>query len=98
MAAPRSTSVRALRTLSQQHTPVLSSMAPFRRSLHITGAQSAQPLTSSDVTSTYRARSIGDLKNECERRNLRSIGNKAEVWTLAFPSVVSFIGFWFGGC
>lgn len=38
MTAPRSSSLRALRTLSQQ--PVAPST---RRSLHITGVQSAQP-------------------------------------------------------
>lgn len=38
MTAPRSSSLRALRTLSQQ--PVAPSA---RRSLHITGVQSAQP-------------------------------------------------------
>ncbi|PGH22961.1 hypothetical protein AJ80_03010 [Polytolypa hystricis UAMH7299] len=81
MAAPRSTSLRALRLLTEQHAPTstLSSMAPFRRSLHITGAYSAQPASGPDVTSIYRARSINDLRVECERRSLRVNGSKAEL-------------------
>lgn len=54
-------------------------MAPWRRSLHITGAQSAQPATGADVTSIYRSRSLADLRTECEKRNLRTGGNKAEL-------------------
>ncbi|WEW55507.1 hypothetical protein PRK78_000938 [Emydomyces testavorans] len=83
MAAPRSTSLRALRILSQQHasapSSTLGSMAPFRRSLHITGAYSAQPAPGPDVTSIYRAKSVADLRIECERRNIRSGGSKAEL-------------------
>ncbi|KMU72337.1 hypothetical protein CISG_02985 [Coccidioides immitis RMSCC 3703] len=82
MAAPRSTSLRALRLLSQQNSSApastLASMAPFRRFLHITGAYSAQPASGPDVTSIYRARSVADLRAECERRNLRAGGSKAE--------------------
>ncbi|EAS33117.3 uncharacterized protein CIMG_04141 [Coccidioides immitis RS] len=83
MAAPRSTSLRALRLLSQQNSSApastLASMAPFRRFLHITGAYSAQPASGPDVTSIYRARSVADLRAECERRNLRAGGSKAEL-------------------
>ncbi|EEH08797.1 conserved hypothetical protein [Histoplasma capsulatum G186AR] len=84
MAAPRSTSLRALRLLAaQQHTPLPSSafasVAPFRRSLHITGAFSAQPARGPDVAAIYRSRGLGDLRAECERRNLRSAGSKAEL-------------------
>ncbi|PGH07886.1 hypothetical protein GX51_01596 [Blastomyces parvus] len=84
MAAPRSTSLRALRLLAaQQHAPIpsstLASMAPFRRSLHITGAFSAQPARGPDITAIYRSRGLGDLRAECERRNLRSVGSKAEL-------------------
>lgn len=89
MAAPRSTSLRALRLLAaQQHAPLpssaLASVAPFRRSLHITGAFSAQPARGPDVTAIYRSRGLGDLRAECERRNLRSAGNKAEVFSPVF--------------
>ncbi|KAJ5653353.1 hypothetical protein N7490_000356 [Penicillium lividum] len=46
MAAPRSTSLRALRQVSQYSaTPIT------RRALHITGVQSAQPVNSSDKAS-----------------------------------------------
>ncbi|EEQ87776.1 uncharacterized protein BDCG_02896 [Blastomyces dermatitidis ER-3] len=84
MAAPRSTSLRALRLLAaQQHGPIpfsaLASMAPFRRSLHITGAFSAQPARGPDITAIYRSRGMCDLRAECERRNLRSAGSKAEL-------------------
>ena len=54
-------------------------MAPWKRSLHITGAYSAQPATGADVTSIYRSRSLADLRTECEKRNLRTGGSKAEV-------------------
>ncbi|EEP80735.1 conserved hypothetical protein [Uncinocarpus reesii 1704] len=74
MTAPRSASLRALRILSQQH-----SSAPFRRSLHVTGAYSAQLASGPDVTSIYRARSVADLRDECQRRNIRTAGNKAEL-------------------
>ncbi|ODH23960.1 hypothetical protein ACO22_05356 [Paracoccidioides brasiliensis] len=82
MAAPRSTSIRALRLLAKQHAPepsALASMAPFRRSLHITGAFSAQPARGPDVNAIYRSRTLGDLLAECERRNLRPGGTKAEL-------------------
>ncbi|KAL4921222.1 hypothetical protein BDW62DRAFT_141689 [Aspergillus aurantiobrunneus] len=75
MAAPRSTSLRALRLLSQQHT-----LSPsYRRSLHITGAQSAQPANISDKATLYSTRSLADLKSECQRRSLGSTGTQAEL-------------------
>ncbi|OAX84621.1 hypothetical protein ACJ72_01017 [Emergomyces africanus] len=91
MAAPRSTSLRALRLLAaQQHAPThsstLASMAPFRRSLHITGAFSAQPARGPDVTAIYRSRSLGDLRAECERRNL-SRNNNSKYHSLPPSSV-----------
>ncbi|OJD09470.1 hypothetical protein ACJ73_10289, partial [Blastomyces percursus] len=84
MAAPRLTSLRALRLIAaQQHAPIpfsaLASMAPLRRSLHITGAFSAQPARGPDITAVYRSRGMGDLRAECERRNLRTAGSKAEL-------------------
>lgn len=75
MAVPRSTSLRALRVLSQQH-----SAAPTgRRNLHITGVQSAQPANPADKASLYAVRSLPDLKLECQRRSLRTAGSKTEV-------------------
>ncbi|KAJ5569926.1 uncharacterized protein N7459_009356 [Penicillium hispanicum] len=74
MAAPRS-SLRALRQISQQH-----SAAPVaRRGLHITGVQSAQPANPADKASLYAARSLPDLKLECQRRSLRAAGSKSEL-------------------
>jgi hypothetical protein len=75
MAAPRSTSLRALRQLAQQPTA-----APIaRRGLHITGVQSAQPANPADKASLYAARTLPDLKQECQRRSLRAAGSKSEV-------------------
>jgi SAP domain len=77
MAAPRSTSLRALRTLSQHHTPATTLYC--RRRLHITGAFSAQPVDGSDKAAAYGSRTLADLKNECQRRGLRTAGSKPEV-------------------
>ncbi|KAL4785747.1 hypothetical protein BJX76DRAFT_159661 [Aspergillus varians] len=75
MAAPRSTSLRALRLLSQQHT-----LSPsYRRSLHITGAHSAQPANVSDKATLYSTRSLADLKSECQKRSLGASGTQAEL-------------------
>lgn len=73
MAAPRSTSLRALRQLSNKPSPVT------RRGLHITGVQSAQPANPADKASLYAARSLPDLKSECQRRSIRAAGSKSEV-------------------
>ncbi|KAL4873162.1 hypothetical protein BDV12DRAFT_98114 [Aspergillus spectabilis] len=75
MAAPRSSSLRALRLLSQQHTVSLS----VRRTLHITGAHSAQPINVSDKATLYSTRSLADLKTECQKRSLGAIGSHAEL-------------------
>lgn len=79
MAAPRHTSLRALRQLSQQ--PIA---APARRGLHITGVQSAQPANPADKAPLYAARALPDLKAECQRRSLRAAGSKSEVRTGSF--------------
>jgi hypothetical protein len=75
MTAPRSSALRALRLLSQQHTATPA----IRRTLHITGANSAQPANVSDRTSLYSTRSLADLKSECQKRALRTSGTQAEV-------------------
>ena len=72
MTAPRS-SMRALRQV--QHTPAPAS----RRYLHITGVNSAQPANVADKASLYGARSVSDLKQECQRRTLANGGTKDEV-------------------
>ncbi|GAM38913.1 hypothetical protein TCE0_034f10030 [Talaromyces pinophilus] len=77
MAAPRSTSLRALRALSQHHTPATTLYC--RRRLHITGAFSAQPVDGTDKAAAYAARTLADLKNECHRRGLRTGGSKTEL-------------------
>lgn len=85
MAAPRSTSLRALRLLSQQHTFSPS----YRRGLHITGAQSAQPANVSDKATLYSTRNLADLKIECQKRSLGATGTQAEV--CAIPSAPSLL-------
>ncbi|KAA8649137.1 hypothetical protein EYZ11_011218 [Aspergillus tanneri] len=75
MAAPRSTSLRALRILSQQHTAAPS----IRRGLCITSAKEAQTANISDRSSLYTARSLPDLKSECQRRSLTSNGSHSEL-------------------
>jgi hypothetical protein len=105
MAAPRSTSLRALRALSQHHTPATTLYC--RRRLHITGAFSAQPVEGSDKAASYAARSVADLKNECQRRGLRTGGSKTELvdrlsnndvlYTRAFNIAKSRINGSFGG-
>ncbi|KAL1968813.1 hypothetical protein VTN77DRAFT_1174 [Rasamsonia byssochlamydoides] len=77
MAAPRSTSLRALRALSQQ-SPSATTLY-CRRRLHITGAFSAQPANGSDKATLYASRTIEDLKLECERRALTTLGTKSEL-------------------
>jgi hypothetical protein len=67
----------ALRLLSQQHTVSPS----LRRGLHITGAQSAQPANVTDRATLYSARTIADLKSECQKRSLRVNGTHDEVYT-----------------
>jgi hypothetical protein len=83
MAAPHSTSLRALRLLSQQHSPTPC----LRRSLHITGSHSAPPTKSKAATdrpsALYVSHSVTDLKHECQRRALRAGGSKPEVCMLA---------------
>ncbi|PLN78876.1 hypothetical protein BDW42DRAFT_174056 [Aspergillus taichungensis] len=74
MAAPRSTSLRALRVLSQRPTTPCT-----RRGLHITGATSAPPASVGDKASLYSARSLSDLKGECQSRKLGVHGTQAEL-------------------
>lgn len=85
MAAPRSSSLRALRLLSQQHA------TPARRGLHITGVQSAQPANPADKASLYAARSLPDLKLECQRRSLRAAGSKSEVCIFVSREIIKLI-------
>lgn len=86
MAAPRSTSLRALRAVSQHHTPATTHYC--RRRLHITGAFSAQPVDGSDKAASYASRAEADLKNECKRRGLRTGGSKAEVTSFDLSAII----------
>ena len=80
MAAPHSASLRALRILSQQHTPTLT--PSLRRTLHITGAQYSAPKNGADKpTLLYASHTLSDLKAECRKRALRAGGSKSEVYT-----------------
>ena len=83
MAASRSSSLRALRQLSHQY----SALSVSSRGLHMTGVQSAQPANPADKASLYAARSLPDLKLECQRRSLRSAGSKSEVRDYPAPSL-----------
>ncbi|EPS28670.1 hypothetical protein PDE_03616 [Penicillium oxalicum 114-2] len=75
MTAPRSTSLRALRQIAQHPRAI----PVTRRSLHMTGVQSAQPANPADKASLYAARTLPDLKQECQRRSLRAAGSKSEL-------------------
>lgn len=69
MAAPRTTSVRALRTLSQQS-----------RQLHMTGpATFPSPLLTSERPALNLPRDIAGLRAECLKRKLPATGSKSEV-------------------
>lgn len=81
MAAPRSTSLKALRSLSQQPC----------RSLHITGAYSAQVATGPDASTLYHSRTLADLRAECQKRNLGASGSKSEVSSARFSCSCSFV-------
>ena len=76
MSATRSTSFRTIRAVSQKHATVPS----IRRGLHITGANSAQPVDLSiDRTSLFSSLGLADLKQECRKRWIAFDGSKPEV-------------------
>lgn len=69
MAAPRVSSFKVLRALSQH-----------RRHLHITGVNSAPAVTSSEkASSLWLSKTTEDLAGECRRRGLKAVGDKSEV-------------------
>lgn len=87
MAVPRSTSLRAFRTLSQQQSTIPS----IRRGLHITGANSAQPVNPSiDRTSLFSSLGVADLKQECQKRSIAFDGSKPEVSILLHIHTAAF--------
>ena len=76
MSAARSTFFRTVRAVSQKHSPVPS----IRRGLHITGANSAQPVNNSiDGAPVFSSLGLADLKQECRKRYIAFDGSKPEV-------------------
>lgn len=79
MAAPRSTSLRALRAITQANQPQVHTT----RGLHITGAASApygnQGAFSPASAELYHSRSIKDLRAECKRRSITTSGSHGEL-------------------
>jgi len=70
MAAPRASSLKALRNLQQS----------TRRSLHITGSNAApSSFAGPDQRLVYLSKSISDLRAECQQRKLNTTGNKPEL-------------------
>lgn len=79
MAAPRSTSLRALRAITQANHPQVQST----RSLHITGSHPAPYGTSNAIRAApaepFRGRTIADLRAECKRRSIATNGSYGEL-------------------
>jgi SAP domain len=74
MAAPRSSSFKALRNLQKA-----SSSAPARRNLHITGSNSSPQVRSPPPKHTYAPLTLSDLRDECRRRSILYTGTKHEL-------------------
>lgn len=74
MAAPRTSSFKALRNLHKA-----SSSTPSKRSLHITGVNSSPRPYESVTKHTYAPLSLQDLRNECRKRSLIPTGTKHEL-------------------
>lgn len=74
MAAPRSSSFKALQNLQK---PGLS--IPARRNLHITGSNSSPSAHNAQPKHTYAPFTLSDLRNECRRRSILYTGTKHEL-------------------
>ncbi|ERF76117.1 hypothetical protein EPUS_01450 [Endocarpon pusillum Z07020] len=74
MAAPRSSSFKALRNLQRT-----SSSVPAKRSLHITGSNSSPQAYNPQPKTTYAPLTLSDLRNECRRRSILYTGTKHEL-------------------
>jgi hypothetical protein len=74
MAAPRSSSFKALRNLQKAGPSV-----PARRNLHITGANSSPQAYNPPPKATYAPLTLSDLRNECRRRSILYTGTKHEL-------------------
>lgn len=74
MAAPRSSSLKALRNLQTAGAAV-----PARRRLHITGSNSSPQSYNPQPKSTYAPLTLSDLRDECRRRSILYTGTKQEL-------------------
>lgn len=74
MAAPRSSSFKALRNLQKA-----GSSSPVRRSLHITGSNSSPQTHNAQSRHTYSPLTHSDLRDECRRRSILYTGTKHEL-------------------
>jgi SAP domain len=74
MAAPRSSSFKALRKL-QKAGP----SAPARRNLHITGSNSSPHAYNPQPKQSYAPLTLSDLRSECRRRSILYTGTKHEL-------------------
>ena len=75
MAAPRSSSFKALRNLQR-----VSQSPPAKRGLHMTGVNSFSPTSIDPAHRTIlEGRSLQDLRGECQKRTLSASGTKHEL-------------------
>lgn len=74
MAAPRSSSFKALRNLQKA-----SSSVPAKRGLHITGSNSSPQAYNPQLKHTYAPLTLSDLRSECRRRSILYTGTKHEL-------------------
>lgn len=74
MAAPRSSSFKALRNLQRTSYSI-----PAKRSLHITGSNSSPQAYNAQPKNTYAPLTLSDLRNECRRRSILYTGTKHEL-------------------
>lgn len=74
MAAPRSSSFKALRNLQKAGTST-----PARRSLHITGSNSSPQSHNAQSKHTYSPLTLSDLRDECRKRSILYTGTKHEM-------------------
>jgi hypothetical protein len=76
MAAPRASSFKALRNLQKASG---TTVAPSKRSLHLTGAQASPTPIDPTHKTTYTPWTLQDLRGECNKRTLSASGTKHEL-------------------
>jgi SAP domain len=74
MAAPRTSSFKALRNLQK-----VSRSTPTKRDLHITGVHAAPSPIDPTHKTTYTPWSMQDLRGECSKRSISASGTKHEL-------------------